>query len=88
MEKRIETEVEIRGPLGLHARPAARLAQALKPFRAQVYLSRGQRRVNACSILDVLTLAAPAGTRLTVIAEGEEAEEAVRRLKEILEAGA
>ena len=87
-EKRIETEVEIRESLGLHARPAARLAQALKPLKAEVYLSRGNRTVNARSILDVLTLAAAVGTRLRVIAEGEEAEEAVRTLREILEAGA
>ncbi|QJA06124.1 HPr family phosphocarrier protein [Thermosulfurimonas marina] len=84
--KRIEAEVEVKGPLGLHARPAARLAQALKSLRAEVYLSRGNHRVNARSILDVLTLVASTGTRLRVIAEGEEAEEAVKTLKEILEA--
>ncbi len=85
--KRIEAEIEIRGALGLHARPAARLAKALKGLRAQVRLGHGERMVDAGSILDVLTLGARTGTRLRLIAEGEEAEEALETARRILEAG-
>ncbi|MBX6422261.1 HPr family phosphocarrier protein [Thermosulfurimonas sp. F29] len=84
--KRIEAEVEIRGALGLHARPAARLARALAPLRARVWLAQGETLVDARSILDVLTLAARTGTRLKVVAEGEEAEAALETVKRILEA--
>ncbi len=86
--KRIEEEIEIRGVLGLHARPAARLAKALGPLRARVFIGRGENLVDARSILDVLTLSARAGTRLRVIAEGEDAEVALETTKRILEAEA
>ena len=84
--RRIEEEVEIRGRLGLHARPAAKMAKVLNGFKARVWIGRGDKLVDARSILDVLTLGASAGTRLRIVAEGEEAEEALARIKRLLEA--
>ncbi len=86
--KRLEGEIEVRGALGLHARPAARLARALGPLKARVLIGRGENLVDARSILDVLTLGARAGTRLRVVAEGEEAEAALETIRRILEAEA
>ncbi len=86
MESKIEEEIEIRGPLGLHARPAAKLAKALAGIKAEVRLGKDERWVDARSILDVLTLAASGGTKLKVQAEGEEARKAVETVKGVLEA--
>ncbi|OAQ21046.1 HPr family phosphocarrier protein [Thermosulfurimonas dismutans] len=83
---KIEEEIEIKGRLGLHARPAAKLAKALNGLKAQVLIGRGEKLVDARSILDVLTLAASAGTRLRIVAEGEEAEKALNEIKRVLEA--
>ncbi len=82
---RVEGEVEIKGRLGLHARPAAKIAKALNGLRSKVFIGKGDKLVDARSILDVLTLAAGVGTRLKVVAEGEDAEEAFRRIREVLE---
>lgn len=84
--RKIEEEVEIRGRLGLHARPAAKMAKVLNGFKARVWIGRGDKLVDARSILDVLTLGASAGTRLRIVAEGEEAEEALDQIKRVLEA--
>jgi len=81
---KIEEELEVKDRLGLHARPAARLAKALNGLKARVLIGRGENLVDARSILDVLTLAASAGTRLRIVAEGEEAEKALKEIKRVL----
>ncbi len=82
---RVEEQLEIKGRLGLHARPAAKIAKALNGLQARVLIGRGDRLVDARSILDVLTLAASAGTKLRIVAEGQDAQEALRRIKSVLE---
>ena len=76
--------VEIRSDLGLHARPAARLAELARRFKAKVYLKKGSRQVEAESILDVLALACTKGTVVEVFAEGEDAERAVSEIAKLL----
>ncbi|HMM72931.1 MAG TPA: HPr family phosphocarrier protein [Rhodocyclaceae bacterium] len=79
-----KTEVEVVNKLGLHARPSAKLTQLAGKFRAEIWLSRGQRRVNAKSIMGVMMLAAGRGTKLVVEAEGEDADEALAAIANLI----
>ena len=73
-------EVSVRNELGLHARPAAKLSQEAQKFESGITLVMDNREVDAKSILDVLTLAAPQSCRLTLKADGKDAREALKRL--------
>ena len=79
---RVEKTLVIRDKLGLHARPAARLAQTAQQFQSDITLANGDRIVNAKSILDVLSLAAGQGTPLVLCCTGEDARFAAERLEE------
>jgi len=65
---------------GLHARPAARLAQEAQKFPCELRLLGGEGDVDAKSILDILTLAAAQGTNLEIRAKGPQADEALEFL--------
>jgi phosphocarrier protein HPr len=80
-----QQQVEIINRLGLHARAAAKLVHTANGFRSQVFVGTGEEEVNAKSILGLLTLAATKGTPLTVRAEGEDEEEAVRAVVALFE---
>ena len=75
-----ERVIVVSNRAGIHARPAAVLVQASKDFRANIYLERGNDRVNAKSIMGILTLGAAYKTELKIIAEGEDEEQAVETL--------
>lgn len=77
-------KVVIENELGLHARPAAKLAELAKRYKARVYLRKGAREAEATSILDVLALACSKGSVVEIVAEGEEAEEALAKIVELL----
>ena len=72
-----QAETEIINKLGLHARAAAKLTQQASRFAAEVWLSRGERRVNAKSIMGVMMLAAGKGSQITVETEGADADAAL-----------
>lgn len=73
-----KTQVTVRFPHGLHARPAACIVQLLKRFRCQVLLRAGSRVANAGSVLSILLLAATFNTQLEIQASGEDEDAAVR----------
>lgn len=66
--------------LGLHFRAAAMVVRISSEFSSKIVISNGKTSANAASVLDLMTLAASMGTRLTVVAEGEDAEDAVSAL--------
>lgn len=68
---------------GLHARPAAKLAQAAQRFEASITISMGTQQVDAKSILDILTLAAGHGSNLELRARGGDAGPAVEMLADM-----
>ncbi|MBT8040125.1 MAG: HPr family phosphocarrier protein [Xanthomonadales bacterium] len=70
--------------LGLHARAATRLVNRATAFKSDINLVRGQRSVNAKSIMGVLTLAASMGTELVILADGPDEEEAVAALLKLI----
>ena len=73
-------EFTVRAELGLHARPAGRLASAAGQFESEVTLGRGEEWVSGSSVLSILCLAAGRGTVLRVRAEGNDAARAVEEL--------
>ncbi|OAB61032.1 phosphocarrier protein HPr [Leptolyngbya valderiana BDU 20041] len=81
----IERQVTLINRLGLHARAASKLVQVASTFEAQVWVTRGSKRVNAKSIMGVLLLAAPCGTELVLEAEGEQEAEAMEALIALIE---
>jgi phosphocarrier protein len=81
----IEHIVTISNRAGIHARPAAILVQATKNFNCNIYFEKGRERINAKSIMGVITLGAGFGTEVKIIAEGEGEEEAVESLVRLFE---
>lgn len=83
----VERVVTVVNELGLHARPSAEFVKLASKFCCDVSLARDGNAVNGKSIMGVMTLAAERGTSLTLRAEGEDAEEAVRSLEELVARG-
>ena len=81
---RVEQEVTIINKLGLHARAAARLVTLASQFSSDIRLCLGEREVNGKSIMGVLMLAAARGTRLSIIAEGDDASRAIDELVSLI----
>ena len=72
----IKKNTTISNKLGLHARASAKLTKLAGSFPCEVWLSRGDRRVNAKSIMGVMMLAAGQGTEIAVETSGEREQEA------------
>jgi phosphocarrier protein len=79
--------VRIVNKLGLHARAAARFVDLASDYRSKIEIRRGDDLVDGKSILGILTLAAPRGTELELVAEGEDANEALSALSTLIETG-
>lgn len=75
----------VRHAEGLHARPSELVARLALRFESTVELVSGSHRVDAKSILNVLTLGATTGTSLTVVAEGPDADEAAEAIAKLVE---
>jgi len=71
--------------VGLHARPAAVFVKTAKGFVSDISVVKEEREVNAKSILSILTLGVNQGAEITIKAEGEDEQEAVRALQELVE---
>ena len=80
-----EQIVTISNRAGIHARPAAVLVQVAKDFSSNIYLEKGNNRINAKSIMGILTLAASYKTELKIIAEGEDEKAAVEAIARLFE---
>ncbi|MEO7390949.1 MAG: HPr family phosphocarrier protein [Ramlibacter sp.] len=76
----IRTNTTISNKLGLHARASAKLTKMAGSFPCEVFISRGERRVNAKSIMGVMMLAAGIGSEVTVETSGEREQEAIDAL--------
>jgi len=85
MQETFTREVVVGMPQGLHARPADQLAREARKWQSHIELVAKSQRVDGKSILDVLTLAAEAGTRLVVEATGPDAREAVEAIGRLFE---
>ena len=77
-------EIEIINKLGLHARASAKLSQLAAQFPCEILLSRNGRQINAKSIMGVMMLAAGIGSKVTLETVGEQADEAMAALTELI----
>jgi phosphocarrier protein HPr len=75
----------IRNKLGMHARVAAKLVKVATKFKSRIYFEKDGQEVNGKSLLGILTLACPKGSRLIVRVEGMDAPEAMAALEELIE---
>jgi len=83
----ISRDFTISNKLGLHARPSAQLTQTASRFASDIHISRNGRRVNAKSIMGVMMLAAGQGSTVTVEVEGEDAEQALQAIGQLIGSG-
>ena len=77
-------EVVVQNQVGLHARPATFFIQRANEFKSSVWVEKDERRVNAKSLLGVLSLGIVKGTKISIIADGSDEEEAVKTLVELI----
>jgi len=80
----MEREVTVLNKLGLHARPAAEFVRAARCFKSTIHLHKGGEIYSASSILDVLSANLDCGSKMTLHADGPDAEKALDRLSELL----
>ena len=73
--------------MGLHARPAAKLVQTVLQYESDVQINVNGQRVNAKSIMGLLTLAAAQGTQMTITVQGPDAEQALNAVRELVASG-
>ena len=77
-------EVVIQNQVGLHARPATFFIQKANEYKSSIWVERESRRVNAKSLLGVLSLGITKGLSISIIAEGSDEEQAVNNLVELI----
>ena len=82
-----QRDVEIMNKLGLHARPSAKLTQLASKYKSDVFMARNGRRINAKSIMGVMMLAAAKGSTVTLETNGEDEQEAIDALAELITSG-
>jgi phosphocarrier protein len=76
----IKNSTTINNKLGLHARASAKLTKLASSFDCEVFMSRGERRINANSIMGVMMLAAGMGTTVEIETSGAQEQEAMQAL--------
>ena len=77
-------EVTVENQVGLHARPATFFIQKANEYKSSIWVEKEERRVNAKSLLGVLSLGIVGGTTITLIADGSDEKEAVAALAELI----
>ncbi len=80
-------DVVINNQVGLHARPATFFIQKANEFKSTVWVEKEERRVNAKSLLGVLSLGIVGGTEIRIIVDGPDEEAALAALVELVETG-
>ena len=80
-------EVLVENQVGLHARPATFFIQKANEFKSTIWVEKEERRVNAKSLLGVLSLGIVGGTTIKILADGADEEDAVDGLVELVKSG-
>lgn len=83
----VSREVTIKNNVGLHARPATFFIQKANSFKSAIWVEREDRRINAKSLLGVLSLGIVKGMNITIIADGVDENEAVEGLAVLIDTG-
>lgn len=82
----VENQVEVKLKTGLQARQAALFVQEANRYKADVFLQKDTKKVNAKSIMGIMSLAIAKGTVITLVADGDDAEKAVSSLTALITA--
>ena len=80
-------DVMVQNQVGLHARPATFFIQKANEFKSSIWIEKEERRVNAKSLLGILSLGIVGGTAIKVIADGSDEQVAVDALVDLVESG-
>ena len=80
----VSREVTVNNQVGLHARPATFFIQKANEFKSSIWVEKDERRVNAKSLLGVLSLGIVRGTAMNILADGADEEDAVAALAELI----
>ncbi len=80
-------DVTVQNQVGLHARPATYFIQKANEFKSSIWVEKDERKVNAKSLLGVLSLGIMGDTTIRIIASGTDEEEAVNELVKLIETG-
>jgi len=80
----VERTITIKNKQGLHARPAALFVQVANKFNAEITISKGRNKVNGKSIMGIMMLEVGCGAKVTIVATGSDAEQAVVELESLL----
>lgn len=78
-------KVTVQNSVGLHARPATFFIQKANEFKSSIWVEKDERRVNAKSLLGVLSLNLVQGAEISIIADGSDDADAVKTLVELIE---
>ncbi len=81
------TEVLIVNPVGLHVRPATFFIKKANSYKSSIWVEKDDRRVNAKSLLGVLSLGIAKGMTITIIAQGDDEDEAIAGLEDLVKNG-
>jgi phosphocarrier protein HPr len=79
-KKVLEQEFVVANKLGIHARVAAQIVKVANQYRSEIWITRCGNRVNGKSILDLLTLVCPHGSKVHILASGPDAPDAMSAL--------
>ena len=81
----VSKEVVINNQVGLHARPATFFIQKANEYKCSIWVEKEERRVNAKSLLGVLSLGIVKGTTINIIADGADEDAAIATLAELID---
>ncbi len=80
-------DVTVQNKVGLHARPATFFIQKANEYKSSIWVEKEERRINAKSLLGVLSLGSVGGAEIKIIADGADEEDAVNGLVDLVESG-
>ena len=80
-------DVLVQNQVGLHARPATFFIQKANEYKSAIWVEREERRVNAKSLLGVLSLGIVGGASIRILADGPDEQDAVNGLVQLIETG-
>ncbi|MGB9678464.1 MAG: HPr family phosphocarrier protein [Thermoanaerobacteraceae bacterium] len=80
-----EKVIEIKNKTGLHARPAALFVQTASKFSSQIWVEKDNKKVNAKSIMGIMSLGVSQGSTVTLSADGDDEEAAIKALVDLID---
>ncbi len=80
-------DISIKNQVGLHARPATFFIQKANEFKSSIWVEKDERKVNAKSLLGVLSLGIEGGSTIKIIVDGSDEKEAIDALTKLVESG-